>query len=133
MLAAPTLPPLPRAPSRSAPQPEEVSMAFPLPASDPSSLGLDVPCLERLSEVITRHLTEGRYPGAQIAVARHGRLALVRTLGDGRLDPERLSARDDMLWLLYSNTKVITACAVWILMERGALRFGDRVAEHLPG
>lgn len=108
-------------------------MAFPLTLTTPSSLGLDPQSLDRLAEIITRHLTEGRYPGAQIAVARHGRLALVQTFGDARLDPERVAARDDTLWLLYSNTKVITACAVWILMERGALRFTDRVAEHLPG
>src|SRR5713101_6618385 len=108
-------------------------MSFPLTPGDPSSLGLDAQALDRLGEIITRHLTEGRYPGAQIAVARRGQLALVQTFGDARLDPERVAARDDTLWLLYSNTKVITACAVWVLMERGALRFTDRVAEHLPG
>ena len=108
-------------------------MPFPLTASDPSSLGLDPQPLERLGEIITRHLAEGRYPGAQIAVARRGKLGLVRTFGEARLDPERVAARDDTLWLLYSNTKVITTCAVWILAERGALRFTDRVAEHLPG
>ena len=108
-------------------------MSFPLTAGDPSSLGVDAQALDRLGEIITRHLTEGRYPGAQIAVARRGTLALVQTFGDARLEPERVAARDDTLWLLYSNTKVITACAVWLLVERGALRFTDRVAEHLPG
>jgi len=108
-------------------------MSFPLTPSAPSSLGLDAHALDRLGEIITRHLTEGRYPGAQVAVARRGTLALVQTFGDARLDPERVAARDDTLWLLYSNTKVITACAVWLLVERGALRFTDRVAEHLPG
>jgi CubicO group peptidase (beta-lactamase class C family) len=108
-------------------------MAFPLSAATPSSLGLDSRALDRLQEQITRHLAEGRYPGAQIAVAREGKLALFRTFGEGRLDPTRVPARDDSLWLLYSNTKVITACAVWALAEQGALRFTDRVAEHVPG
>ncbi|HEY7652659.1 MAG TPA: serine hydrolase domain-containing protein [Methylomirabilota bacterium] len=108
-------------------------MSFPLSAATPSSLGLDPRALERLQELITRHLVEGRYPGAQIAVARDGKLALFRTFGDARIDPARAVAGDDSLWLLYSNTKVITACAVWILAEQGALRFTDRVAEHLPG
>ena len=45
----------------------------------------------------------------------------------------RVAAKDDTLWLLYSNTKVLTACAVWLLVERGALGFTDKVAEHLPG
>jgi CubicO group peptidase (beta-lactamase class C family) len=108
-------------------------MAFPLAAATPSSLDLDSRALDRLQELITRHLAEGRYPGAQIALARHGKLALFRTFGDARLDPARVPAREDSLWLLYSNTKVITACAVWVLAEQGAMRFTDRVAEHVPG
>jgi CubicO group peptidase (beta-lactamase class C family) len=108
-------------------------MTVPLSAATPSSLGLDPRPLERLQELISRHLAEGRYPGAQIALARDGKLALFRTFGDARIDPARTAARDDTLWLLYSNTKVITACAVWVLAEQGALRFTDRVAEHVPG
>ena len=37
-------------------------MSFPLSIATPSSLGLDVPSLDRLQELITRHLAEGRYP-----------------------------------------------------------------------
>jgi len=104
-----------------------------LDTTTPSSLGLDPKALERLHETITRHVTEGRYPGAQYAVARHGKLAVLSTIGDARTDPSRIAAKDDTLWLLYSNTKVLTACAVWLLVERGALAFTDKVAEHLPG
>jgi len=108
-------------------------MTFPLAVASPSSLDLDGPALDRLQELITRHLAEGRYPGAQIALARDGKLALFRTFGDARVDPARTPARDDSLWLLYSNTKVVTASAVWVLADQGALRFTDRVAEHVPG
>ena len=104
-----------------------------LDTATPSSLGLDPKALERLHETITRHVTEGRYPGAQYAVARHGKLAVLSTIGDARTNPSRIAAKDDTLWLLYSNTKVLTACAVWLLVERGALAFTDKVAEHLPG
>jgi CubicO group peptidase (beta-lactamase class C family) len=108
-------------------------MSFPLSPATPSSLGLDPRALDRLQELITGHLAEDRYPGAQIAVARAGKLALFRTFGDARVDPARTPARDDSLWLLYSNTKLITACAIWVLAEQGTLRFTDRVAEHVPG
>ena len=91
-------------------------MAFPLASAAPASLGFDPQALERLTELINGHLTEGRYPGAQIALARHGKLALLKSFGEARLDP-RTPARDDTLWLLYSNTKVITASAVWLLVE----------------
>jgi len=104
-----------------------------LEKATPSSLDLDPKALERLHEAITRHVAEGRYPGAQYAVARHGKLAVLSTIGDARTDPSRVPATDDTLWLLYSNTKVITACAVWLLVERGALLFTDKVAQHLPG
>ncbi len=108
-------------------------MAFPLTPSDPTSLGLDSQALDRLYELINRHITEGRYPGAQIAVARHGKLAAMRSFGDARTDPQRAAAKDDTLWLLYSNTKVVTACAVWLLVERGALSFTDKVSQYVPG
>jgi CubicO group peptidase (beta-lactamase class C family) len=108
-------------------------MTIPLATASPSSLGLDSRQLERLSELVTRHVAEGRYPGAQFAIARHGKLALFSTIGDARIAPKRVPAGDDTLWLMYSNTKVITACAVWILAEQGALRFTDRVADHVPG
>jgi CubicO group peptidase (beta-lactamase class C family) len=108
-------------------------MTVPLDTASPSALGLDPRPLERLSELITRHVAEGRYPGAQYAIARHGKLGLFTTIGDARIEPKRVPAGDDTLWLMYSNTKVITACAVWLLVERGALGFGDRVADHVPG
>ena len=108
-------------------------MTFPLAAAKPSSLGLDDRALDRLQELVTRHIAEGRYPAAQIAIARRGQLALYASFGDARTEPKRVAAGDDTLWLLYSNTKVITTCAIWLLAERGALSFTNTVASHLPG
>lgn len=107
--------------------------SFPLSSAKPSALELDERALDRLQGLITRHIAEGRYPGAQIAIARRGQLALSATFGDARTEPKRAAAGDDTLWLLYSNTKVITASAVWLLAEQGALSFTDTVAAHLPG
>src|SRR5919109_4255897 len=110
-----------------------MTMNFPLASSTPSALGFDQGRLDQLGRLIEGHIREGRYPGAQIALARRGKLALLKTFGDATLEPSRQPAADDTLWLLYSNTKVITACAVWLLVERGALRFTDTIAEHVPG
>src|SRR5262249_12992411 len=108
-------------------------MTFPLASSSVEALCLDPKPLGRLRELITAHIAEGRYPAAQIAAARHGKLGLVSTRGDAGLAAERVPARDETLWVLCSNTKVIAACAVWLLVERGALAFTDRVADHVPG
>lgn len=104
--------------------------AFPLPAADPAANAIRTDQLERLWALIERHRAEGRYPGAQVALARHGKLLVDRTIGDGVAGTP---AKPDTLWLLYSNTKVITATALWKLCEQGAFRFTDRVSDHLPG
>src|SRR3546814_13339169 len=60
------------------------------------------------------------------------RLALHRSFGHARIAPSPVDTTDDALWLLSSNTKVITACAIWLLVDRGALRLADAVAAHVP-
>ena len=102
---------------------------FPLPGAAPKVLGFHEPALEKLRVLIRQHIADGRYPGAQIALARHGHLGLFETFGNAAADR---SATADTLWLLFSNTKVITAAGIWALVEDGKLSFFDRVAEHLP-
>lgn len=108
-------------------------MSFPLPLAAPESVGLDRARLAKMCDVIERHIVRGMHPGAQVAVARHGKLALFESFGQARTMPIAEATTDETLFLLYSNTKVVTACAVWTLVEDGAIRFGDRVADHLPG
>src|SRR5512146_1607896 len=100
-------------------------MSANLPAADPTSLGLSPRQIDHLYALIERHLEEGRYPGAQVAIARNGKLAARRTFGKARTEPEAATATEDTLWLLYSQTKVIVAAAIWQLADRGALGFGD--------
>ncbi|TAK23071.1 MAG: class A beta-lactamase-related serine hydrolase [Chloroflexota bacterium] len=102
-----------------------------LPRSTPEALGIDPSQLDRLYALIESHVRDGRYPGAQVAIARHGRLAALRTFGHAKVDPPS-AAGDDTLWLLYSQTKVVVAAAIWQLVDRGALSFADRIADHLP-
>lgn len=105
---------------------------FPLPPADPESLGLRREQIDRLTALIEQHIAEGRYPGCQIALARHGKLALSRSFGNAVTLPKPRAAADDTLWLLYSNTKVVTAVALWTLAERGLFSFSDRIADHVP-
>jgi CubicO group peptidase (beta-lactamase class C family) len=105
---------------------------FPLPPSSPVALNFSEKPLADLDRLIRRHIEEGRYPGCQIALARHGQLALFRSYGDARTAPQRVPAVADTLFLLFSQTKVLTMAAVWSLVEDGTLSFNDRVADHLP-
>ena len=68
---------------------------YPLPSSDPASLGFAAKPLDHLDRLIKQHLEEGRYPGAQIALARHGQLALFRTYGNAKTEPTKQPATND--------------------------------------
>jgi len=105
---------------------------YPLPLGDPASLGFAGKPLQHLDRLIRQHLEEGRYPGAQIALARHGQLAFFRSYGDAKTEPRNAPATDETLFLLFSQTKVLTSSAVWALIEEGRLSFMDRIADHLP-
>ena len=105
---------------------------FPLPEADLDSLGFRRQQIDRLIALIERHIAERRYPGCQIALARHGKLALFKSFGNAVSEPAQRAATDDTLWLLYSNTKVVTAVALWALAERGLFSFSDRIADHVP-
>jgi len=100
--------------------------------ASPEALGLDPAKLDRACEIVMSHIAGGYHPGAQLAVARHGKLALYRSFGSATVAPSRM-VDERTLFPLFSNTKVVTAAAVWTLVEEGKLRFSDRVAEHVPG
>ena len=54
---------------------------YPLPTGDGAKLGFSARALGYLDTLIREHIAEKRYPGAQIALARHGQLALFRSYG----------------------------------------------------
>jgi CubicO group peptidase (beta-lactamase class C family) len=105
---------------------------YPLATADLASLGFAATPLQHLDRLIRQHVEEGRYPGAQIALARQGKLALFRSYGNAQTEPRNQAATDETLFLLFSQTKVLTSCAVWTLIEEGKLSFMDRIADHLP-
>lgn len=101
----------------------------------PASQGIDEARLERLYTRIEEHIAEGWYPGAGLAMARHGKLVATRSFGVARLATASTAAvpvTEQTLWLLYSQTKPVTSCAIWTLIERAKLRFHDAVADYVP-
>ncbi len=89
----------------------------------PEDAGVDAETLEAVFARARRDVDEGVLPSAQVAVARNGKLAGMRTFGE---------ATDDTLYCIFSCTKVVVAAAVWLLFEEGLLRLDERVAEIIP-
>jgi len=74
-------------------------------------------------------LDRSRPPGVQVAVRRRG--VLLWAVCAGRVDRHAPVAADDR-FVLASSTKLVTACLVAMLAERGQLRLDDPVANWLP-
>ncbi|HZZ34453.1 MAG TPA: serine hydrolase domain-containing protein [Caulobacteraceae bacterium] len=98
----------------------------------PKLTGLSTARLERITEHLERNYIEtGRIVGCQVAVARHGHLAYLRSLG--QMDRERGKAMaDDAIFRIYSMTKPITSVALMSLYERGYFQLNDPVSRFFP-
>ncbi len=98
----------------------------------PQKAGFDPQRLDRITDHMERHyIGPEKIAGAQIAVARKGRLAYLKNFG--RMDRERDKAmRDDAIFRIYSMTKPITSVALMSLYETGAFQLNDPVSRFFP-
>ncbi|MHC4147461.1 MAG: serine hydrolase domain-containing protein [Planctomycetota bacterium] len=90
---------------------------------------------ERLSIAVDsfrRAVDDGRVTGAQLLVARQGKVIVHEALGWRSLQP-RLPMERSTLIRMASNTKSVVATGVLMLWEDGQLELSDYVAEYLPG
>jgi CubicO group peptidase (beta-lactamase class C family) len=105
-------------------------MRVPLPAADLADLGLSADRLRHLVGVLQADVQRGRLPGAVVVLARHGRIALMESIG--QLDPARGAPMTrDAVFRIYSMTKPIVSVAVMMLVEQGRLKLADPVHQHL--
>jgi CubicO group peptidase (beta-lactamase class C family) len=98
----------------------------------PESVGMSSARLERLDEVMKRRYVDGGYlPGMLTYVYRRGEL--VHTNMAGHMDIERgRKMREDAIFRIYSMSKPITAVALMMLVEEGAIGLDDAVHTHIP-
>ena len=101
-------------------------------ATKPEEVGIDNERLEAVFARAQRDVDEGVLPSAQVAVARRGKVAGVRTFGAAVQGGSEKPATDETLYCIFSCTKAVVAAAVWLLLEEGLLRLEERVAEIVP-
>ncbi len=101
-------------------------------AEKPEDVGVDSEALDALFARAQRDVDDGVLPSAQVAVARRGRLAGLRTFGRAVQGGTERPATDETLYTIYSATKAIVAVAIWQLLEEGQLNLDQRVADIIP-
>lgn len=101
-------------------------------AATPEKVGVDGGKLEELFARARKDVEEGLLTSVQIAVARHGKIAGIRTFGNAVQAGERRPATNETLYPLFSCTKGIVGVAMWALLEDGLLRPEERAGDIIP-
>jgi len=103
-----------------------------IPLAAPSSLGFDSTRLAGMVAYLRAEVDSGAFPGAVLAVGRHGRLALLAPVGHyGVDDPRPVDA--GTLYDIASLTKVVgltTACM--LLVDSGRLDLDAPITRYVP-
>lgn len=99
--------------------------------AEPESVSMSSDRLARIDRHFQRYLDDGRLPGWQIVVARHGKV-VHHSLAGMRHMEESLPVEADTIWRIYSMTKPITAVLALQLWEEGAFELNDPVAKYIP-
>ena len=103
-------------------------------ATRPEDLGIDSEKLEAVFARAKRDVDDGTLKSAQIAIARHGQLAGLRTYGTVQHNgvETEVPATDDTLYTIFSCTKAIVGAATWTVCEDGLLKIEEKVADIIP-
>jgi CubicO group peptidase (beta-lactamase class C family) len=98
----------------------------------PETVGMSSARLARLDEVMKRRYVDSGYlPGMLTYIYRKGQLVHTGMCGD--MDLERgKKMREDVIFRIYSMSKPITAVALMMLVEEGAIGLDDEVTTHIP-
>ena len=100
-------------------------------ASKPEDLGLSSERLQRIHQMIQRHIDAGDITGAVTLVARHGQLAWVDAAGIMDLDTKQPMTRAS-LFRMASMTKPVIGTAMMMMIEEGKVSVTDPVSKFIP-
>jgi CubicO group peptidase (beta-lactamase class C family) len=109
-------------------------LANPVAAEDvktvhPEDVGLSSPRLEKISNLIQGTIDEKKMAGAVVLIARHGKIAYLKSFG--RADTDKPMQKDTM-FRVCSMTKPVVTVAILQLYEEGKLLLSDPVAKYIP-
>src|ERR1700689_3201072 len=91
-------------------------------ADSPKEIGLDPAKVQALLDRAEREVKDGLLPSSQIAIARNGKIAAMRTVGHAVQGGADKPATNDTFYVIFSCTKAIISSAIWILLGEGKLK-----------
>lgn len=105
--------------------------ASPLPTSSPSRQDVDPVRLERMHDLVSGHVADGKHAGAVAMVVRNGKIIDWQTWGDADLASGK-PIQKDSIFRIYSMSKIITSVAALQLFEQNKLMLNQPVTDFIP-
>ena len=101
------------------------------PTARPEEVGLSSERLQRVTELMQRHIAANTFSGAVTLVARKGRIAYFEAQGSMDLESKK-PMQKDAIFRIMSMTKPVVGVAVMMLVEEGKVRLTDPVSRFIP-
>ena len=101
------------------------------PMTRPGSVGLSGERLERVNELVQRHIDAGSFSGAVTLVARDGQIAHLEAHGLMDVEAGRPMVEDGIFGIM-SMTKPVIGAAILMMMDEGKVRLQDPVSRFIP-
>jgi CubicO group peptidase (beta-lactamase class C family) len=98
---------------------------------EPGDVGLDSRRLSRIDAHLRGYVDDGRLPGWQVMVSRHGKVAHLSSYGLADVEQAR-PVEVDTVWRIYSMTKPVTSVAAMMLVEQARMELTDPISRWLP-
>ena len=100
-------------------------------AVKPESAGLSSERLERINNLMKRHVDDHNISGSVTLVARHGKIAHLEAHGMRDVE-SREPMKTDTIFRIASMTKAFTSVAAMMLYEEGHYQLTDPVSMYIP-
>src|SRR6516162_3130125 len=103
----------------------------PLPRVKPEAVGLSSERLADIAKTLNADIAAGQFPGAVLAIARHGKLVYFEAFGY-RDKAAGAPMTTDAIFSIASMTKPMVAVAALQLYEQGKLLMDDPLSKYFP-
>jgi len=97
----------------------------------PEDVGVSTERLQRVAELVQRHIAAGSFSGAVTLVARDGRIVYHQAAGFMDIDAKKPMVRDGIFRIM-SMTKPVIGVSILMMMEEGKVRLQDPISKFIP-
>ena len=102
-----------------------------LPTGKPEEVGMSTERLQRIQQMLQKHIAAGEMAGASAVVVRKGKVVYQTYQGVMDLESKKPVTADTM-FRVASMTKPVTSAAIMMMIEEGKVHLNDPVSRYIP-